>query len=157
MEKSRQAAEKQDATRRFATFFIEETQLGVDIAKVQEINEEPVVTKVPLAKEYVQGIMNLRGQIITIINLRRKMGFASSGPGEGKPGVVIVNWNGEHVGIMFDRIGEVIEAPATAIEVPPANISGASGEFFQGVLTTSRHRIVALLDIDSVLADESSS
>ncbi|MHB1349565.1 MAG: chemotaxis protein CheW [Desulfobulbaceae bacterium] len=142
-----------DVTRRFATFFIDETQLGVDIARVQEINEEPAVTKVPLARDYVRGIMNLRGQIITIIDLRRKMGFTGTALREDKPGLVIVNWNGEQVGLLFDRIGEVIEAAATDIEGAPANICGTRGEFFQGVLTTGKQRIVALLDIDVVLAD----
>lgn len=156
MNVSANTSERREAMKRFATFFIEETLLGVDIGRVQEINEEPVVTKVPLARVYVLGIMNLRGQIITIIDLRRKMGLASPGPAEGKAGVMIVNWKGEHVGLLFDRIGDVVEADEARIEAPPANISGASEEFFQGVLTTARQRIVALLDIDSVLADDES-
>lgn len=148
--------ERQDETRRYATFLIDETLLGVDITLVQEINEDPTVTRVPLVKDYVKGIMNLRGQIITIIDLRRKMGFDSSHPAEGQYGVVIVNWHNEQIGLMFDRVGDVIEASETAIETPPSNIRGAKGDFFQGVLYTGKSRIVALLNIDSALTDETS-
>ncbi|MCL7487508.1 MAG: chemotaxis protein CheW [Desulfobulbaceae bacterium] len=154
---NRNKKEGAGGTKRFATFFIDETLLGVDIRMVREINEEPAVTRVPLATKYVKGIMNLRGQIITIIDLRRKMGFASSPQTEPCNGVVIVNWHNEQIGLMFDRIGDVIESPEIDIERPPSNISGVNGELFQGVLRTDKNKIVAVLDIDSVLADETSS
>lgn len=154
MNKNSQEPELQDELRRYSTFFIEETRIGVDITIVQEISEEPVVTKVPLAKDYVKGIMNLRGQIITIIDLRRKLGSASLDEDDHQKGVVIVNWKNENIGLMVDKVGDVLESPASKIEPPPSNIQGTSGSFFQGVIYTKNNEILALLNIESVLAEE---
>jgi purine-binding chemotaxis protein CheW len=135
-----------------ATFFVGEALCGMDILKVQEINKLIEMTRVPQAPEYVLGILNLRGEIVTIIDLGKKLGLKSTDLND-KTRNVIVNSNDEHIGLMVEQISDVVQAEWGKVEKPPANIGGVRGKFFTGVYKTE-DRLVGILDVEKVLEDE---
>ena len=136
-----------------ASFFVGEALCGMDILKVQEINKLIEMTRVPQAPEYVLGILNLRGEIVTIIDLGKKLGLKSTELSE-KTRNIIVNSNGEHIGLMVEQISDVVQAKFEKIEAPPANIGGVQGKYFTGVLKT-KDRLIGILDVGKVLEEES--
>ena len=136
-----------------ASFYIGEALCGMDILKVQEINKLIEMTRVPQAPEYVLGILNLRGEIVTIVDLGKKLGLKSTGMSD-KTRNIIVNSNGEHIGLMVEEISDVIQAEAEKVEAPPANIGGVQGKYFTGVFKTE-DRLIGILDVEKVLEEES--
>jgi len=137
----------------FSSFYLDDTLCGINIAKVQEINEDLNITKVPLSPDYVVGIMNLRGQIVTVINQSMKIGLNPSVIDK-ESRVVIVNSRGENIGLLVDKVTEVVTASISAIAEPPPNIKGVQGKFFEGVFQTKDNDLMALLNVEEVLRDE---
>lgn len=140
------------ATVELATFYIGEALCGMDILKVQEINKLMEMTKVPQAPEYVTGILNLRGQIVTVIDLSKKLGLADTEFNETARNI-IVNSNNEYIGLLVSKISDVVEADWNKVEDPPANIGGVQGAFFKGVFKT-KDRLIGVLDVKKVLAEK---
>ena len=135
-----------------ATFYIGDALCGMDILKIQEINKLMQMTIVPQAPEYVLGILNLRGQIVTIIDLGKKLGLGETSL-DHDPRNIIVNDTGGHVGLLVRKIGDVVEADMQKREPAPANMQGIQGEFFTGVYKTEKN-LIGILDIDKVLSIE---
>ncbi len=133
-----------------ATFYVGDALCGMDILKIQEINKLTQMTKVPQAPDYVLGILNLRGQIVTIIDLGKKLGLGETDISL-DPRNIIVNSTGGHVGLLVRQISDVVEADMNRRERAPANMSGIQGEFFTGVYKTDAH-LIGLLDLDKVLS-----
>ncbi|MEM1303798.1 MAG: chemotaxis protein CheW [Planctomycetota bacterium] len=135
----------------FATFYVGELLLGVDIRHVQEINRQLDITPVPNAPPHVRGVINLRGEVATVIDLRTKLGLPKS---EATPATrnLIVHSQDEPIGLWVDRIGDILTVAPEQIAPPPANVDGVDGRFFRGVHTMDTE-IVVLLDVDHVLND----
>ncbi|MBM9537164.1 chemotaxis protein CheW [Desulfobulbus alkaliphilus] len=132
-----------------ATFYVGNALCGMDILKVQEINKLMEMTKVPQAPDYMLGILNLRGQIVTIIDLGQKLGLgAAELSGESRN--IIINAPGEHVGLMVSKISDVVMADPGKIEPAPANMNGIQGAFFTGVYKTE-NKLIGILDVKEVL------
>jgi purine-binding chemotaxis protein CheW len=110
------------------------------------------MTSVPQAPEYVMGIINLRGQIVTVIDLGKKLGLSAIELSESSRNI-IVNSRNEHVGLMVSRISDVVEADWSKVENPPANIGSVQGIFFTGVYKTEES-LIGILDADRVLIDD---
>jgi purine-binding chemotaxis protein CheW len=136
-----------------ASFFVGEALCGMDILKVQEINKLIEMTRVPQAPEYVLGILNLRGEIVTIIDLGKKLGLKSTELNH-KTRNIIVNSNSEHIGLMVEQISDVVQAEWEKVEPPPANIGNVQGKYFTGVFKTE-DRLIGILDVEKVLKEES--
>ncbi|THB72559.1 MAG: chemotaxis protein CheW [Desulfobulbaceae bacterium] len=135
-----------------ATFYVGDALCGMDILKVQEINKLLQMTKVPQAPEYVIGILNLRGQIVTIIDLGKKLGLGETDLTQ-DPRNIIVNDSGSHVGLLVKKIGDVVPANMEKSEPAPANMQGIQGEFFTGVYKTESE-LIGILDVEKVLSIE---
>jgi purine-binding chemotaxis protein CheW len=135
-----------------ATFYIGDALCGMDILKVQEINKLMQMTKVPQAPDYVLGILNLRGQIVTILDLGHKLGLGETDISQ-DPRNIIVNSAGGHVGLLVRRISDVVSADMKKRERAPANMSGIQGEYFTGVYKTDDN-LIGILDVDKVLSIE---
>lgn len=135
-----------------ATFYVGEALCGMDILNVQEINKLMDMTKVPQSPGYVTGILNLRGQIVTVIDLGKKLGLCSTDFSETTRNI-IVNADNEYIGLLVSSISDVVEAKWDKVEEPPANIGGVQGVFFKGVFKT-KDRLIGILDVNKVLADE---
>ena len=135
-----------------ATFYVGNALCGMDILKVQEINKLTQMTKVPQAPEYVLGILNLRGQIVTILDLGKKLGLGETDLNQ-DPRNIIVNSSGGHIGLLVRKISDVVAADMEKKEHPPANMGGIQGEFFTGVYKTEKE-LIGILDVDKVLSIE---
>lgn len=137
-----------------ATFYVGDALYGMDILRVQEINRLMDFTKVPQAPEYVMGIMNLRGQIVTVIDLSNRLGLPTSELKDENRNI-IVNDQGEYIGLLVDRISDVVRTDIDRIEPPPSNMGGVQGKFLQGVFKTENN-LVGILNIEELLktADE---
>ena len=137
----------------FSCFYLGDTLYGYDIDLVQEVNDELTITRVPLSPDYVVGIMNLRGQIITVIDQQKKIGLSSTEITKSSR-VIIIRSKSEYIGLLVDRIAEVVTCRQGDIGKPPSNIHGVQGRLFKGVVRTPGNELLALLDIDAVLDDE---
>jgi purine-binding chemotaxis protein CheW len=148
----REQLKRSDDAVELTTFFVGDALCGMDILNVQEINKHMKMTKVPQAPDCVMGILNLRGQIVTIIDLGKKLGLATTDLTEESRNI-IVNSKGEYIGLMVQRIGDVVQAEWNTVEPPPANIGGVQGRFFKGVYKT-KNSLIGILDFEEVLKDD---
>jgi purine-binding chemotaxis protein CheW len=135
------------------TFYIGDAQFGLDILKVQEINKQMEMTRVPQAPEYVLGVLNLRGRIVTVIDLGRKLGLSQTILNDESRNI-IVDFQDEYIGLLVDRIGDVVLAEWDKVESPPANIGSIQGRFFEGVFK-AKENLIGVMDVEEVLKDES--
>lgn len=135
-----------------ATFYVGGALCGMDILKVQEINKLMEMTKVPQSPDYVTGILNLRGQIVTVIDLGNKLGLTATDLSDSTRNI-IVNSSNEYIGLLVSRISDVVAADMEKVEKPPANINGVQGAYFKGVFKT-KDRLIGILDVDKVLAED---
>jgi len=141
-----------NTTRRLALFETGDLLCGLDISHVQEINKNIAVTVVHRAPDYVRGVINLRGEIVTVVDLRVKFAIAPSPQGE-ESQIVIVRQGDENIGLMVDSVSDVVMADEKDIEPPPSNLAGVTGRFFIGIYKLE-HSLVAILNIDELLARE---
>ncbi len=135
---------------KFSTFMIGSAILGIDILKIQEINKQFEITKVPQAENYIRGILNLRGKIVTIIDLGQKLGLEPVKKHKDNRNLIIES-DGEYIGLLVDRIGDVVNANLENLDPPPSNVGGINKKFFKGVLKTEAN-LVGVLDTDAVLS-----
>ena len=135
----------------FATFYVGHMLLGVDIRVVQEINRQSEITQVPHAPEYVRGVINLRGDVATVVDLRTILGLPKSDSSR-QTRNLIVHHRGEAIGLLVDRISDILTIDEDQISPPPTNVDGVDGRLMSGVCTLDS-AIVVLLDIDQVLLD----
>jgi purine-binding chemotaxis protein CheW len=134
-----------------STFYLENTLMGIDTMKVQEVIRITDMTPVYHAPAHILGIMNLRGKIVTIIDLAEKFELPESKITEDSR-IVIVQWNDEYVGLLVDRIFDVMHADRGGLMPPPSNIHEIQGRFFDGVFNADGH-LIAIVNVDKVLAD----
>ncbi|GAB4247296.1 chemotaxis protein CheW [Deferrisoma sp.] len=140
-----------DLPEQVCTFWIGDALCGVDIRRVQEINRQVEATPVPLAPDYVVGVMNLRGRVVTVMDPARKLGLGDTAPGEETRNVIVQSGE-EPVGLLVDRVADVVEVDPAALAPPPANLGGIRGAVFLGVLRTDG-ALVGILDVDAVLEE----
>lgn len=135
----------------YATFYVGELLLGVDIRQVQEINRQLTVTDVPHAPECVRGVINLRGEVTTVMDLRTILGLPGTEITRDTRNL-IVNCNEESIGLLVDGISDILTLRSSQIDPPPTNVNGIQGRFFSGVHTLDSE-IVVILNIEEVLSD----
>lgn len=146
-----EAVSRHDKTE-LVTFYIGNALCGINITDIQEINKQTTnLTWVPKSPDYVIGVLNLRGMIVTIIDLGTKLGFPALQVGKTSRNI-IVHFGEELVGILVDRVSEVLSADSDEIEPAPANLGGLQGKYFSGVLKTDDY-LIGILDIQKTLAD----
>lgn len=131
------------------TFSIGDSLYGIDINKILGINKIKEITPVAQAPKFVNGLYNLRGQIISIIDMGIKLGLPTT-PNETMSKAIIVNHNNELIGLQVDKINDVVTISRREIEKPPVNIDGIHGEYFEGVVKTP-NALIGILNIDAVL------
>ena len=132
-----------------ATFYVGDMLLGLEIGKVQEINRCLDATTVPHAPRWVRGVINLRGDVVTVIDLRTVLGL-DRGTVTKDSRNLIVNVSGELVGLCVDRIADIITVKYEDVIPPPPNISSVDERFFSGVFTGETD-IVAILNLEAAL------
>ncbi len=133
------------------TFYIGQTVCGLYIQDIQEINLVLDITVVPQAPGYLKGILNLRGQIITVLDLSEKLGLEATQE-DRQNRIVIVQDRGEASGLLVSRMGDVIIAERTKIEATPANVGAIQAGFFEGIINVNG-AVIGILSLDKVLAE----
>ena len=127
----------------FCTFYLDKHYFGVEVQKVQEVFRYQEMTAVPLAPSVVSGLINLRGQIITAIDLRRRLEMPAH-PDDKLPMNVVVRSGGGVVSLLVDEIGDVLEVPADTYEQTPDTIHGEVRELVTGVYKLQGKLLLAL-------------
>ncbi len=133
----------------FITFSAGEVCCGIDILQVQEINKLSEITPVPGAPVYVRGVLNLRGQIVTIIDAAEKLGTAPFSISETNRNIIVRSQN-EYVGLFVEKVGDVVQGNADNMEAPPANTGNGIGKYFRGVLKNDG-LLIGILDLEEVM------
>jgi len=116
----------------FCTFFLKDLIFGVEVLKIQEVIRYQEMTPVPLAPAMVNGLINLRGQIVTAIDLRNRLAMPPLPEGELPMNVVIRTEDGA-VSLLVDEIGDVVEIDSAGFEPPPETLRGIARELVDGV------------------------
>ena len=138
-----------------ATFFVREALCGLDAEGVQEVIRLGPVTPVPYAPEEVLGIVNLRGRIVTIVDLGLRLGFPPA-VASGDSRIFIIDDGGEFIGLLVDRVDEVVEVESGHWQPPPANVDWGQARFFKGVCRANG-RVITLLDAAHILTEAESA
>jgi purine-binding chemotaxis protein CheW len=141
---------KSEELLQLVSFNIGDEEFGVDILKVQEINRMLDVTRVPNAPEYVDGVINLRGKVIPIIDLRRRFGMGRK-EHDKNTRIVVVELSGRVVGFVVDAVSEVLRIPRSVTEPPPPIVAGIQSEYVTAV-GKLEGRLLILLDLEKVLS-----
>ena len=122
------------AERQFCTFYVEGLCFGIGVREVQEVIRYQEMTRVPLAASVVRGLINLRGQIVTAIDLRRRLGLPDRADAtESLPMNLVVRTDDGVVSLLVDEIGEVVEVDEDSFERPPPTLEGVARELVRGV------------------------
>jgi purine-binding chemotaxis protein CheW len=132
------------------TFKLAGEEYATDILKVQEINRMVEITSVPNAPHYVEGVINLRGKVIPVVNLRKKFGFVVK-EADAQSRIMVVDV-GKTIGIIVDSVSEVLRLRADTVETPPSITENGSSEFIRGI-GKLEDRLLILLDLDKLFGD----
>ncbi|MFA8343253.1 MAG: chemotaxis protein CheW [Rhodothermaceae bacterium] len=141
-----------DEILQLVSFKIGEEEFGVEILKVQEINRMLSITKVPNAPSFVEGVVNLRGKVIPIIDLRSRLNMEKK-ESDSKTRIVVVEIDGKIVGFIVDEVSEVLRIPRNITEAPPAVVAGIDSDYITAV-GKLEDRLLILLDLDKVLKSD---
>ena len=136
-------------TSQVVSFRLGEEEYGVDIMTVQEIILLGCITQVPEVPDHVLGVINLRGNVIPILNLRRRFGMPDQEP-EDETRIVVMNLNGRTVGVVVDGVSEVLRLSLDDISPPPQSLSGVGKEYING-LARNGERLLILLNMARLL------
>ena len=134
------------------SFTLEKEEYAVDILSVQEINRITEITRVPNAPDYVEGVINLRGKVIPVINLRKKFGLVNKDTDDSSR-VIIMDINGITYGLVVDSVSEVLRIPSNIVEPPPPMASSMSSMFIKGIAKLE-NRLIILIDIDKFMGQQ---
>jgi len=136
--------------RRFCTFYLDGLFFGIPVERVQEVIRHQELTRVPGADETVSGLMNLRGQIVTAINLRRRLRL-SDRAGADKPVNVVVQTEEGPVSLLVDRIGDVLEVEDESFERAPETLQGEARDLIRGAYKLER-TLLLILDTEKAIS-----
>jgi purine-binding chemotaxis protein CheW len=137
------------ATAQFSTFFVADLFFGVDVLRVQEVLRFQQMTRVPLAPEVVEGLINLRGQIVTAVDMRRRLQLPARTAGQVPMNMVIRTEDGA-VSLLVDEIGDVLDVDGGAFERPPENLNAAARDLIRGVYKL-KDRLLLVLDTERTI------
>lgn len=134
----------------YCTFHVAGLFLGIDVLSVQEVLRASPLSRVPLAPPTVEGLLNLRGQIVTTIDLRRRLGFAPRAA-DTEPMFMIVRTADGHVSLLVDSVGDVLELTDETLEPPPETLPPATRSLIRGVHKLPK-QLLHLLDPEQATA-----
>ena len=133
-------------TQQFCTFVLKDQFFGVPVEQVQEVIRYQEMTRVPLVPQVIRGLINLRGQIVMALDLRRRFGMEER-PDSQLPMNVVVRTDDGAVSFLVDEIGDVLEVDEESFERPPETLQGHARELVHGVYKL-QERLMLVLDTD---------
>src|ERR1700690_4028305 len=135
------------------TFTLGDNEYALDIHCIQEVNRMGQITPLPDAAKYVEGVINLRGKIVPIINLRTKFGLESKI--DASQSRIIVVEAGKTIGMIVDSVSEVLRIPSDIIEAPPDIAVSGTSRYLTGIVKLP-NRLISMLDVGELLGNASS-
>jgi purine-binding chemotaxis protein CheW len=132
------------------SFKISNEEFGIDILSVQEINRMLQITKVPNTPDFIEGVINLRGRIIPVIDLRVKLGMERKEHSKDTR-IVVVEIKNKTIGFIVDEVSEVLRIPKSITEAPPEMIGGVNSEYIISI-GKLEDRLLILLDLEKILS-----
>ncbi|HVO39690.1 MAG TPA: chemotaxis protein CheW [Spirochaetia bacterium] len=142
----------QGELRQFISFSVGDEEYGLELLRVKEVIRVREITWLPKAPSFVKGIINLRGDVIPIIDLRDKFGLEAK-EATANTRVIVVEVEGKLMGMIVDSASQVVRIPADQIDPPPPVLGGFSQEFITGV-GKMEDKLIILLNIDRILSSE---
>lgn len=140
-----------EATRQLVGFVIGEEMFGVDILSVQEIIRDATITAIPDSPGFLEGVINLRGSIIPVIDLRKRLKLVEKADSDSSVWIVILVVEGRVTGFIVDRVTKVLNVPARSIKpAPDIVVAGLSSQYIRGVCKLDQ-RLLVLLDFSRIL------
>ncbi len=131
------------------TFRLGNEEYSLDILSVQEIIRHMELTRVPKAPEFVDGVINLRGRVIPVLDLRKRFGL-SADENTDDTRIIVVDINDKTVGFKVDAVSEVLRLPSDTVEPPPSIVKDVDSEYIKGVGKIDG-RLIILLDVTKIL------
>jgi purine-binding chemotaxis protein CheW len=141
-----------EATEHLATFFLDREEYGVDVRQVQEIRRTTEITSVPRAPEFIRGVINLRGRILPVLDLKRKLGLGEVVAGRATR-IVVVRVKERLLGLLVDGASQVLKVEVSRIEPPPEEVVEKGGDYIRGVAKLD-DRLIILVELERLLAHE---
>jgi purine-binding chemotaxis protein CheW len=151
---TRAASSAKSAKLQLATFDLGELRLALEISQIQEIMRDVTITHVPESAPEVSGVINLRGEVATIIDLRRVLGLPPA-PAGVNARTLIVRSQGESIGLIVDRVADITAVDHHEIVPPPPNVGRVDGRFIRGVCPRESE-IIVVLELEQVLSTPTS-
>jgi purine-binding chemotaxis protein CheW len=134
------------------SFNIGQEEFGLGIQSIQEINRMVEITRVPNSPDFVSGVINLRGKVIPIINLRKRFGFPPK-ENDRNTRIIVVELGTMVVGFVVDAVSEVLRIPKNITEPPPSIVAGIGSEYITAVAKLE-NRLLILLDLERILLEK---
>jgi purine-binding chemotaxis protein CheW len=131
------------------TFRLGNEEFSLDILRVQEIIRHMELTRVPRTPDFVDGVINLRGRVIPVLDLRKRFGLPSDAK-TNETRIIVVDVDNKTVGLKVDAVSEVLRLPADTVEPAPAIVTGAESDYIKGVGKLDG-RLLILLDVEKIL------
>lgn len=141
-------------TMQLVSFRLDQEEYGIEITKVQEIILMGEITRVPQTPNFIKGLINLRSTVIPIVDLRLRFGLKEE-PATDDTRIMVVNVMGKTIGIIVDAVSEVLRISSEQIAPPPPTVAGLGREYLTGLVKFEK-RLLIMLDIDRILAQEES-
>lgn len=132
------------------TFRLGKEEFSLDILQVQEIIRHMELTRVPKTPDFVDGVINLRGKVIPVLDLRKRFGLGAD-ERTNETRIIVVEVDTKTVGLKVDAVSEVLRLPADRVEAPPEMVTGVESEYIKGVGKLDG-RLLILLDVEKVLS-----
>ncbi len=152
MSQAAKAREEIDPIIQWVTFRLENEVYGINVMQVQEVLRVSEIAPVPGAPDFVMGIINLRGNVVTVLDTRRRFGLPDKEPDD-ETRIVILETEEAVVGILVDSVSEVVELDRNEIESSPNVGNDESSKYIQGV-ANRKGELLILVDIDKLLSDD---
>ena len=144
--------QEKDELLQLVSFVVNGEEFGVDILKVQEIIRMMKITKVPQSQNYVDGVINLRGRVIPVVNLRSRLGMEKA-ENTNKTRIIVVELGNKTIGFIVDEVKEVLRIPKSITEPPPKAVAGIDSDYITSV-GKLEDRILILLDLEKLFTQE---
>ena len=134
----------------YCTLRVGELLLGIDVEQIQEVLRDTAITPVPLADPAIRGLINLRGQIVTALDLRRRLGIGDAEPGS-PTSTMVLGTAEEPLALVVDSVGDVVEVDGESFEPPPETLKGEARRMIEGAHKLERE-LLLILNLETAMS-----